>query len=293
MSIKYLKLIFGLLCLSLIGTNNCLAQNPQLEGQIKVAMRAIGHEVLLATGDSVSRVLPIEKVGPRYKIAFATKFALDPKDLFRSVDRIMLQSQLARNYLVEVESCDSAKVVYSYQMGGIVLDSGLIPCGGRLLPEDCYQVFFSILDVQPIAKTEKQSAWLSAGTISLLLGALVLIGLVFYSKRQTRPLQSDPNSIRIGDYSYDKKTMILSHKGTQTELSSKEADLLLLLYSEENKVLERENILKLVWGDKGDYVGRTLDVFISKLRKKLSADPNLKIINIRGIGYKFVLAEKK
>lgn len=269
-----------------------MAQSNQLEGQIKVAMRAIGHELLLASADSSSRVLAVEKEKARYKIGFSTNFQLDPKDLVRAVERVMLNSKVAHNYLVEVEDCGSDKVVYSYQVGGIH-DSELIPCGGRLLPQACYQVFFSILDVQPKVQAEQQSAWVSTGTISLMLGALVLIGLVFYSKRQTRPQLSDPNTIWIGDYSYDQKTMILSYKGTETELSSKEADLLLLLYTEENKVLERENILKVVWGDKGDYVGRTLDVFISKLRKKLSADPNLKIINIRGIGYKFVLAGKK
>jgi len=46
-----------------------------------------------------------------------------------------------------------------------------------------------------------------------------------------------------------------------------------------------------VWGDQGDYVGRTLDVFISKLRKKLEADTNVRIVNIRGVGYKLVLGE--
>ncbi|MBL6447968.1 winged helix-turn-helix transcriptional regulator [Fulvivirga sp. 29W222] len=86
--------------------------------------------------------------------------------------------------------------------------------------------------------------------------------------------------------------MTLSHKYKTTELSGKEADLLYLLYSSENQTLKREYILKVVWGDEGDYVGRTLDVFISKLRKKLVADTSLKIINIRGIGYKFVIGNR-
>ena len=66
-----------------------------------------------------------------------------------------------------------------------------------------------------------------------------------------------------------------------------------MLYTSENKTLEREHILNVIWGDEGDYVGRTLDVFISKLRKKLIADTNLKIENIRGIGYKFVMNNQK
>ena len=55
-----------------------------------------------------------------------------------------------------------------------------------------------------------------------------------------------------------------------------------------NTTVERDVILNMVWGDEGDYVGRTLDVFISKLRKKLEADSSVKIVNIRGVGYKLV-----
>ena len=56
-----------------------------------------------------------------------------------------------------------------------------------------------------------------------------------------------------------------------------------------NKPIAREDILQRIWGDEGDYVGRTLDVFISKLRKKLAADASLKIVNLRGVGYKLVM----
>ena len=65
--------------------------------------------------------------------------------------------------------------------------------------------------------------------------------------------------------------------------------MLLLLYHAVNTTVEREVILKDIWADDGDYIGRTLDVFISKLRKKLEDDTNVKIVNIRGIGYKLVL----
>lgn len=99
----------------------------------------------------------------------------------------------------------------------------------------------------------------------------------------------DPDLITIGDYQFNKRNMTLSHQDASIELTSKEADLLFLLYNSSNKTLERENILNVVWGDDGDYTGRTLDVFISKLRKKLVADSSLKIVNIRGVGYKFVV----
>ena len=85
--------------------------------------------------------------------------------------------------------------------------------------------------------------------------------------------------------------MLLTYLGESMQLSGKETDLLLLLCAHENQTLQRDQILRLVWEDEGDYIGRTLDVFISKLRKKLEADPRVKIMNIRGVGYKLVVIE--
>lgn len=98
-----------------------------------------------------------------------------------------------------------------------------------------------------------------------------------------------PYITNIGKYQFDQRNMNLVFENEKIELSSKESDLLLLLYNAANTTLERGDILKNVWGDEGNYIGRTLDVFISKLRKKLEADTNIKIVNVRGVGYKLIL----
>lgn len=84
--------------------------------------------------------------------------------------------------------------------------------------------------------------------------------------------------------------MILIRGDEHIEFTGKECMLLKALYNALNTTLERDEILSIVWGDDGDYVGRTLDVFISKLRKKLESDPKVKILNLRGVGYKLVLS---
>ena len=103
--------------------------------------------------------------------------------------------------------------------------------------------------------------------------------------------QAPTNSdlLMIGKYQFDKRNLLLTLGSEEIELSTKEADLLTLLYSSANNTLKRESILKIVWEDEGAYVGRTLDVFISNLRKKLGADENVKIINVRGVGYKMII----
>jgi DNA-binding response OmpR family regulator len=94
----------------------------------------------------------------------------------------------------------------------------------------------------------------------------------------------------IGVYKFDTVNSVLLTQQGKVSFSAKESELLQLLNNNANVTIEREVILKTVWGDDGDYIGRTLDVFISKLRKKLEANTNLKIVNIRGVGYKLVIA---
>ncbi|MFK7926062.1 MAG: helix-turn-helix domain-containing protein [Bacteroidia bacterium] len=291
MTANYFKISLALLMSVFVVGTQGYAKADLDESQVKVAMRMIGHKLLLQSGDSVSRVLAVEREEERYKIELDTEFQFDPAKLVVIINDIVIANEIAQSYLVEVEDCGSKKVIYSYQMGG---ESGatLIPCGGRKLPQNCYKIFFTSTDPKKSINTAlaNNSSSFSFWGFALLL-IISFVGFSLYRKRgrSKTTIRTNPDMILIGDYSYDKKSMILSHKGIETELSSKEADLLLLLFTAENKVLERENILKVVWGDKGDYVGRTLDVFISKLRKKLAADPKLKIVNIRGIGYKFVM----
>lgn len=302
MVIGYFKIIFYFIfaCLLLIVTRS-YAQADIGERHIKVAMRMIGHEVLLNSGDSVSRVLGIEKEIDRYRIQFESDFQFNPEELVATINQIVKETGIAISYLVEVEKCVTKEVIYSYEIGKSA-KTDLIPCKTRIQPRACYKMFITILDsgkpMAPLlADTPQSSNGLSSGKkrinyiiiVLLVIPFLILIGLFIYFRNKRLKTKIDPDIIIMGEYQFDKKNMALSYGNKKTELSSKEADLLFLLYTSENTILERENILKIVWGDEGDYVGRTLDVFISKLRKKLAADPSLKIVNIRGIGYKFVM----
>ena len=120
----------------------------------------------------------------------------------------------------------------------------------------------------------------------LFIGLMALLG--FYITKQRR-LSQDPDLITLGAYTFDKRNTELILENQRIELTHKEADLLLLLYSNANTTVERDEILNKIWEDEGHYVGRTLDVFISKLRKKLELDTKVKIVNIRGVGYKLVV----
>ena len=102
---------------------------------------------------------------------------------------------------------------------------------------------------------------------------------------------SDQNVYHIGLYSFDVRKQILSHDGEEVKLTTKESELLRLLVANANKVLERNYALKAIWIDDNYFNARSMDVYITKLRKLLKEDETVQIINIHGKGYKLIVPE--
>ncbi len=98
------------------------------------------------------------------------------------------------------------------------------------------------------------------------------------------------DKFEIGDYFFDYTSQIISFKGQQQKLSTKEAELLRLLCMNKNDVLTREEALVKIWHDDNYFTGRSMDVFLSKLRKYLKEDPNVEIVNVHGKGYKLLVS---
>lgn len=98
----------------------------------------------------------------------------------------------------------------------------------------------------------------------------------------------DRENIQIGAYWFNAVQQKLTHGSEEIALTHRESELLFSLYKHRNQVLERSSILKKLWGDDDFFNARSMDVFISKLRKKLNLDPEISILNIRGYGYKLV-----
>jgi len=93
----------------------------------------------------------------------------------------------------------------------------------------------------------------------------------------------------LGDYKFDPGTRSLEFKGKKRVLTQKETDLLQLFARHRDEVLERDTAMKAVWGAEGYFIARSMDVYISKLRKHLAGDPRIKIRNVHGRGFKLVV----
>jgi two-component system, OmpR family, response regulator len=97
------------------------------------------------------------------------------------------------------------------------------------------------------------------------------------------------NIFNIGQYTFDFDRQILTMKGIEHKLTSKEAGLLRLLCTNANQVLERSVALNKIWNDDSYFNARSMDVYIVKLRKYLKEDPSVELINVHGIGFKLVM----
>lgn len=99
-----------------------------------------------------------------------------------------------------------------------------------------------------------------------------------------------PTRFNIGKYVFDYTQQIIFHGESQQKVSTKEAELLRLLCLKKNEVLTREEALLSIWHDDNYFNGRSMDVFLSKLRKYLKDDPGVEIVNVHGKGYKMLVS---
>jgi DNA-binding response OmpR family regulator len=97
------------------------------------------------------------------------------------------------------------------------------------------------------------------------------------------------NTYQLGKYTFDFNRQVLTFKGKEQKLTSKEAGLLRLLCSNANEVLERSTALNKIWSDDSYFNARSMDVYIVKLRKYLKEDPTVELINVHGVGFKLVM----
>ncbi|MDB0011761.1 response regulator transcription factor [Crocinitomicaceae bacterium] len=105
-------------------------------------------------------------------------------------------------------------------------------------------------------------------------------------RSNTTPSDTENELVQIGEYYFSLENFTLKHPNFTKTLTRKEAEILTILSVQINKVVERDFVLKSVWGQTDYFVGRSLDVFVTKLRKYLSEDKNIQISNIHGIGFK-------
>jgi hypothetical protein len=249
--------------------------------RVKVSLRSVGNQLLLANQDSTSLVLPVITLDKnKYQLSFQKALSFEPGQLVSLIDASFQKAALPNNYLVETLQCEAKEVAYSYQILNTV-ESNIVPCAGRVLPESCYTIEVLFIDKER-ASSGKQVIY-----SVLLFVALILLLLGFYKRKQAKtPDDNSENYARLGSFQFYPDQNKLVKQAKEISLSKKECELLEIFVANPNQIIKRDELTKKVWEDHGVFVSRSLDTYISKLRKKLEADDSIKITNIHGVGYK-------
>ena len=279
------KYLFGSLLLLFVSAI-CVAfgtdSNDDFEiSRREVLLRRIGHELLLQSGDSTSRVLPVKKLAENeYQIEFEQKLTFQTDSLVNTTQRLLAKDPLASNYVVNVLTCGNSSVAYGYAISKNKKDD-IVACLGRKQPSACYRINIKF---KPNGRTTANNGYLLGG-----LSFVVLVGLIFMRTvppRSNVPKAKDNKIFTFGSVVFDAQQRQLLISKTTIDLTGTETRLLLIFALSPNEIIERSLLQKEIWEDDGVIVGRSLDMFISKLRKKLELDPNSNIVVVRSKGYK-------
>src|SRR5215204_3638308 len=283
---KHMGGLLILLFISIICVAFSMTGNDDFDfARREILLRRIGHEILLQSGDTVSRVLPVKTIAKNeYQISFENAFTFQPESLVNTTQRLLAEDPLASDYVVNVLNCANANVAYGYAISKNKKDD-IVACIGRRQTIACYIINIKFKPTGII--TAKNGYLLGSLTVLAFAGAIFLRSVKL---RKTLPDSQPTGIFTLGSMSFDAETRKLMINGKTIDLTRTETRVLRIFALSPNEAIERSRLQKEIWEDQGVIVGRSLDMFISKLRKKLEFDPNMKIVVIRGKGYKLEIS---
>lgn len=264
--------------------------------KVNLALRRTAHRLLISNGDSTSRIKPVEQSdGHHFTIRLEALFDYD--SLPALLQESLTLHGIRRGYDVSLINCESEQLELGYSFLDFQ-EKGSVPCVGRKQNPGCY-----LLKVSFESETKNYAA--SSNWWLLTFGGLLagLSFIVWKRKRKEPDLQTAPASdalnhaayksskVSFGNSVFDSANLSLTSVSHTYNLTYREGKLLNLFTAHKNTILERDFILKSVWEDEGIVVGRSVDVFVSRLRKMLAADANVKISAIHGVGYRLEVLE--
>lgn len=256
--------------------------------KVNLALRRTADGLLRASGDSTSRIPAIEQIqSDVWRVQLEQPFSYDllPSLLQQSLE----VHGIIRPYQVAVRRCADEVIELGYHQLDYIQDS-TVPCGGRAMPEGCHFIEITF------SESNTQSNFWAYTTLFL---ALILTGLGtfwLFQRKKTTPTAKfsaeEPGLLEFGNFRLDVAGQLLFCKGVRQTLTFRETKLLRLFAENPNRLLERSFILQEVWADEGVLVGRSVDVFVSRLRKKLTVDSSVDLVAVHGVGYRLEAKER-
>lgn len=260
--------------------------------QANLTIRQIGHRLLLQSGDSTSRVLPVTEIREgTFLLEFENELIFSHDSLIMMAERLLPKTQFPSGYTITVQECKEPDIVYGFQISHT--SPNILACKGRSEPPGCYNIEIALPNYYETSFANPFISLVGGGMLALLSLAFVIghFGKILTQEpvqHQNYPImkESVPPLAALGNFLFDVKHQHLLLGREVISLTDKECKILELLHQNFGELILRETLLQEIWINEGIITGRSLDMFVSKLRKKLSSDPALRITNIHGKGYK-------
>lgn len=288
---KLKMLALAVLCSFLLVINTATGNNDSVlfSEKANLALRRTAHLLLAANGDSTSRIEPVKQSDNTFTVQLETLFDYDKlPDLLQES---LTVHGISRGYNVTLVNCKNETLELGYSFLDLK-QNGSVPCGGRKHNAGCYLLKVRF---EPETKLASSSNWWFLTFGSLLAG----LGFIVWKRKRKDAIletalesgvQDNANDhfskITFGNSVLDMSNLSLISASKTYNLTYREGKLLNLFTDNKNQILERDFILKSVWEDEGIIVGRSVDVFVSRLRKMLAGDTHVKISAIHGVGYR-------
>ncbi len=265
--------------------------NPKyLTEQTNLALRQVGHQLLLSAGNDTTSISPVQQHNSQtFLLPIVQSFNYDTLPFLLHVALTDL-GMGKESYFVAIKDCGTDTLILGYDVRQF--QKGRVPCIGRHQYANCNHIFVTFPNRQQVIATSFN--WM----YGLLMASFLGIGLYYFfrhkkvasidktTKREPILNVSNNQLISIGNSQLDvANQLIYIHKHPVT-LTFRETKLLHYFVSHVGQLLDREQLLEKVWADEGVIVGRSLDVFVSRLRKILKADGSLIIKTVHGVGYR-------
>lgn len=259
--------------------------------KVNLALRRTAHHLLAQAGDSTSTIPPVEQIiKGTWIVRFERPFDYGalPAYLQESFDL----HGITADYDVMVLDCHEDLLLLGYNKRDHT-ENNEPPCGTREQNAGCYNLQVTFAETP----TQASGKWL----FWLALLAILPVGYWAHRlwKKRTAPAMSPqqeadaPESmITFGQSAFHFTNQVLIVAGARHDLTYREAKLLQLFFEHPNQLLERDFILQSVWADEGILVGRSVDMFVSRLRKLLRADAAVNIVTVHGVGYRLEVGQQ-
>ena len=251
--------------------------------KINLAIRQAVHNLHEIAEDSTSMISAVQQFSAN-KYHITIERAIDYDTLPMVLDVALKDFDIEQEYMVSIVSCELNEVLLGYNFSAF--EKGNIACQGRERNSDC-----NVLNVTFDEVKEDSKLYLPIAFLSFIIGSIGLfVSARIFGKQQVEiinpNLNNEPASIQIGNSFFQPQNLTIQINNKSKGLTFRESKLLEYFAMRPNQVLKREDIQDAVWSEEGVIVGRSLDVFISRLRKILKEDSSLAIKNIHGVGYR-------